>query len=78
MAKFKKGQEVELPYMYPGPNVATILVETVNEVSGIVEEVKLIKEDGKTEVIEVSNVVVRAVTLLGKIVNFFARLFGKK
>ncbi len=75
---FKKGDQVALPYVHTGPDVLEIIVETVNGITGVVEEVKLMKEDGSIEVMEVTGIVVTSVNLFARILSFFVRLFRKK
>lgn len=78
MAKFEKGDPVKLPYTFTPSDVIQILVETVNDVTGVVEQVKLIREDGKTEVMEVTNVVVVSINIIARIIAWFDRLFRKR
>lgn len=78
MAKFKIGDPVELPYVFTGEDVVKIVVESVNDVTGVVNTVKVIKENGKVEVKDVTQIVVVAVGFFARIANFFAKLFGKK
>lgn len=78
MAKFKPGDRVKLPYIYTSPDVLKIIVETVNDVTGLVEEVKLIKADGTVEVMEVSNIIVVSANIIFRIIAFFERLFRKR
>lgn len=79
MAKgnLKVGDPVKLPYTFTPADVIQIVVETVNEVTGVVEQVKLIKADGKTEVMEVADVIVVSVNIIYRIISWFARLFKK-
>ena len=78
MAKIKKGDPVELPYEYNGDDVVQIVVESINDVSGVIETVKIIKANGQTEVKDVTNIIVIAVGFFARIALFFAKLFGKK
>lgn len=74
----KKGDPVKLPYYYTGTDVVQIIVETVNDVTGLVEQVIIIREDGKTEVLEVANIVVVSVNIIYRIIAWFDRLFRKR
>jgi hypothetical protein len=79
MAKnFKKGDKVKLPYVFTSNDVLKIVVETVNDVTGLVTEVKLIKADGKFEIMEVNNVIVISANIIFRIISFFERLFRKR
>lgn len=73
--KIKVGDNVRLPYHYPGSDVVEITVKTINDVTGIIEEVNLIKDNGELTVLNVTNIVVKAVTLIQKIIRFFAKIF---
>ena len=78
MAKLKKGDPVELPYEYNGEDVIQIVVETVNTVTGVVEEVKIIKSNGQTEIKNVTNIIVILACFFARLAFFFGKLFGKK
>lgn len=65
--RFKVGQEVKMPYEHVASDVIQIVVETIDEVTGTVEKVKLIKADGKVEYKEVADVVLRALNFLEKL-----------
>ena len=78
MAKIKKGDPVELPYEYNGEDVVKIVVETVNTVTGVVEEVKIIRTNGQTEVKNVTNIIVILAGFFARLAFFFGKLFSKK
>jgi hypothetical protein len=78
MANFKPGDKVKLPYVYTSDDVLKIVVQTVNGVTGLVTEVKLIKANGKFEIMEVSNIIVTSANIIFRIISFFERLFRKK
>ena len=78
MAKIKKGDPVELPYEYNGEDVVKIVVETVNTVTGVVEEVKIIKSNGQTEIKNVTNIIVILAGFFARLAFFFGKLFGEK
>lgn len=78
MAKFKKGDAVRLPTVYTEPDVIKIIVETVDDVTGVVETVKLIKKHGKPQVMDVTNIIVTSVNIIARIIAWFDRLFRKK
>ena len=78
MAKIKKGDPVELPYEYNGDDVVKIVVETVNTVTGVVEEVKIIRSNGQTEVKNVTNIIVILAGFFARLAFFFSKLFGNK
>lgn len=76
--QFEKGDPVKLPYVYTANDVLKIVVETVNGVTGVVEQVKLIKADGEIEIMEVNNVIVLSADIIIRIVFFFRNLFRKR
>lgn len=78
MARIKKGDPVELPYEYNGEDVVKIVVETVNTVTGVVEEVKIIRSNGQTEVKNVTNIIVILAGFFARLAFFFSKLFAKK
>ncbi|MGH1339290.1 MAG: hypothetical protein ACRBFS_24440 [Aureispira sp.] len=66
-----------MPNYYPGPDVLQIVVETVNSVSGLVEQVKVIRKDGKIEIVEVAKMIVVSVNIFYRFIAWLDRLFRK-
>lgn len=78
MPKFKPGDRVRLPHVHTDTDVLQIIVKTVNDVTGLVQEVELIKANGTVEVMDVTNIIVTSIHIISRIIAWFQRLFRKR